>query len=254
MVKEIHHCDFYAALKIINQDFGLGLDTKYPKKVRSWDERFFTPTYASESPEYKLDYIPCEWTKAHKDYWLQYGIAQHDVVLFGVTPISCIISQGKVTELHDEIAFAFTSNSPYVKILRPFADKRSKWRNTRPKEFIDILEYDVFTGTPIEIITKSLKDVMVLFSMGITAAGVSSEGAIPEWYAESVLQQFKDAYILMDNDEAGKTCAAKWAEAGYRTIFIPEEYGAKDVSDLVLEVGFEQAKKIVYECLNLPMS
>lgn len=31
---EIYHCSFVEALKIINQDFGLGLDTSFPKPER----------------------------------------------------------------------------------------------------------------------------------------------------------------------------------------------------------------------------
>ena len=91
--------------------------------------------------------------------------------------------------------------------------------------------------------------------MDICAAGTMSEGVFPESF-EIIPELINKEHtlILMDNDEAGKTCAAKWAEAGYKTIFIPEEYGAKDVSDLVLAVGFERAKEIVYQCLNLPIS
>ena len=30
---EVYRCNFFEALKIINQDFGLELDSKYPKKI-----------------------------------------------------------------------------------------------------------------------------------------------------------------------------------------------------------------------------
>lgn len=255
MVKEIHHCDFYNALKIINQDFGLGLDSKYPKKVRSITDRLVTHTYSSESPEYKLDFIPCDWTDAHVAYWAQYGVKKFVCDAFKVVPISAILSNGKVTELHDEIAFAYTEGLPHVKIYRPFADKRSKWRNTYPKAKLFGLRFLMEYLDYPTIITKSLKDVMTLFSMGIPSISVSSEGVYPDDIDEDILYDYlQGATVLMDNDEAGKVCAAKWAEAGYKTIFIPEEYGAKDVSDLVLAVGFERAKEIVYQCLNLPIS
>lgn len=254
MVKEIHHCDFYAALKIINQDFGLGLDTKYPKKTRSWNETFFTPSYSSECLEYKLDFIPCEWNKAHIAYWEQYGISKETCEAYHVIPISAILSGGKVTELHDEIAFAYAEGLPFVKIYRPFADKRSKWRNTYPKahlfglfqirEGIELFDYP-------QVITKSLKDVMCLRHMGIIATSVSSESVLPDTFEDSTRYDYLEGTtVLMDNDEAGKACAAKWAEAGYKTIFIPEEYGAKDISDLVLKIGFENAKNWITSCLN----
>lgn len=254
MVKEIHHCDFYNALKIINQDFGLGLDTKYPKKTRPWSDSFLTPSYSSECPEYKLDFIPCEWTKAHTSYWAQYGITKETCEAYHVVPISAILSSGKIIELNGEVAFAYTEGLPFVKIYRPFADKRSKWRNTYPKahlfglfqthEEIELFDYP-------QVITKSLKDVMCLYHMGIIATSVSSESVSPDTFEDGTRYDYLEgAVVLMDNDEAGKTCAAKWAEAGYKTIFIPEEYGAKDISDLVLKIGFENAKNWVISCLQ----
>jgi hypothetical protein len=258
LVKEVHHCDFYNALKIINQDFGLGLDTKYPKKTRPWSDSFLTPSYSSECPEYKLDFIPCEWSNFHILYWQQYGISKETCEAYHVVPISAILSSGKIIELNDEVAFAYTEGLPFVKIYRPFADKRSKWRNTYPKAHLFGL-FQIRKGIELfdctQVITKSLKDVMVLREMSISAVAVSSESVYPDSIDEDLQADYLEgATVLMDNDNAGKTCAAKWAEAGYKTIFIPEEYGAKDVSDLVLAVGFERAKEIVYQCLNLPIS
>ncbi len=251
MVKEIHHCDFFAALKIINQDFGLGLDSKYPKKVRSVTDRLVTHTYSSESPEYKLDFIPAPWRVEHYEYWEQYGITPATVHSFDIEPVQAIISAGKVTELHDEVAFAYTEGLPYVKIYRPFADKRSKWRNTYPKAYLFGLSFLLKYLDYPRVITKSLKDVVVLRQMQISAVSVSSEGVYPDDIDEGIRYDYlQGATVLMDNDEAGKTCAAKWAEAGYKTVFIPEEYGAKDISDLVLKIGFENAKNWITSCLN----
>lgn len=209
MVKEIHHCDFYNALKIINQDFGLGLDTKYPKKTRPFEERAVTHLYSSESPEYKLDFIPCEWTQAHLDYIQQYGISLETAKRFGRVPISAILSSGKVIELHNEVAFAYTEHLPYVKIVRPFADKRSKWRNTCPKHLLHGESLFPPTVGCFKVVTKSLKDVEVLYEMEVPTCAVMSESAEPFWFEDEARAKFEGALILMDNDEAGKTCAAK---------------------------------------------
>jgi hypothetical protein len=251
LVKEIHHCDFYNALKIINQDFGLGLDSKYPKKVRAVTDRMETHSYSSESPEYKLDFIPAPWRVEHYEYWEQYGVTPNTVHSFHIEPVQAIISAGKVTELHDEVAFAYTEGLPFVKIYRPFADKRSKWRNTYPKDKLFGLQFLLKYLDYPQVITKSLKDVVVLRQMQISAVSVSSEGVYPNDIDEDILYDYlQGSTVLMDNDVAGKTCAAKWAEASYKTIFIPEEYGAKDISDLVLKIGFENAKNWVTSCLN----
>lgn len=246
LVKEVHQCDFKSALKIINQDFGLNLDTKTPKKVKRTIEYIQSPEVDSD-PALKLDFIPCEWTDAHFEYWEKYGIERYIVRSFGVQAVETIISSGKITELNGEIAFAFTENLPYLKILRPFVDKRSKWRNTCKK---DQMHGNLWPFTKIRVVTKSLKDVMVLHQMGVTALGVMSESADPSWYSDETKAVIEGATVLMDNDEAGKLCAAKWEEAGYKTIFVPEEYKAKDISDLVLEIGFENAKKWIQTHLS----
>jgi hypothetical protein len=239
LVKEVHQCDFKSALKIINQDFGLNLDTKSPKKIKRQLIEYKPEVIENDDPAYKLDFIPGEWTDGHFAYWTQYGHSIYTPQIFDVVPVSAIISSGKITELGDEIAFAYTENLPYLKILRPFADKRSKWRSTCKK---DQLHGKLYGASRYEVITKSKKDVMTLYQMGILATSVMSESADPSWYDEETTATFKDALVLMDSDEAGRICAAKWEEAGYKTIFVPEEYKAKDISDLVLEIGFENAK------------
>ncbi len=242
LVKEVHQCDFKSALKIINQDFGLNLDTKSPKKIKRQAVECKPEVIENDDPAYKLDFIPGEWTDAHSVYWQQYGINDmYYVRAFGVEPVQTIISSGKIIELHDEVAFAYTENLPYLKILRPFADKRSKWRNTCKKD--QLHGWCMVPESGYKVVTKSLKDVIVLYFMGINAVGVMSESADPSWYSDEVEASFEEALVLMDNDEAGRACAKKWEEAGYKTIFVPDEYKAKDISDLVLEIGFENAKK-----------
>lgn len=246
----MHHCDFKSALKIINQDFGLNLDTKSPKKVRIQNVIYNAVPITNDDPAYKLDFIPAPWTIQHYEYWEKYELTPATIHAFGIEPVQTILSSGKIIELHDEIAFAFTENLPYVKILRPFADKRSKWRNTCPKHLVHFLHAERYYEEQYKVITKSLKDVMVLHQMSIPAVAVMSESAEPSWYSPELIQQMEGALVLMDNDEAGKVCAAKWEEAGYKTIFVPEEYKAKDISDLVLEIGFENAKAWIMSCLD----
>jgi 5S rRNA maturation endonuclease (ribonuclease M5) len=134
---------------------------------------------------------------------------------------------------------------PYLKIVRPFADKRSKWRSTCPKHLLHGQSVADIRSFPfIEILTKALKECEVLYEMGISAVATMSESISPESF-EVIPEMIDKKYtlVLMDNDEAGRACAKKWEEAGYKTIFVPDEYKAKDISDLVLEIGFENAKK-----------
>ena len=213
------------------------LDTARPKKRRPLVVVSEAAMLPEMDPASKLDYIPCEWTQAHFDYW--YPITSTTLFLYDVVPISAIISAGKVKELHDEIAFAYTEHSPYLKILRPFADKRSKWRNTNPKDHLHgNTVAQMFNPIKIEFITKSLKDVMALYECGYSAVGTMSEGVTPDTVP---LLLATNAIVLMDNDEAGMKAAERWKEAGYRIVFIEEE-GCKDMFDLVSKKGIEYAR------------
>lgn len=228
----MHHCGFYDALKIINQDFGLMLDTKTPKRKRPMVIVPEVTQLLESDPASKLDVIPTEWTQQHYDYWSP--ITPDTLSLHQVIPISDIISSGKITELHGEIAFAFLENLPYIKILRPFADKRSKWKNTNPKDHL----HGALKNVDIQVITKSLKDVMALRECGYYAVGLMSEGVRPD---DVTLKLADKAYVLMDNDEPGKLAAQKWEEAGYKTIFIEEE-SCKDMFDLIKMKGIAYAQ------------
>lgn len=235
MVREIHHCGFYDALKIINQDFGLMLDTKTPKRKRTMVIVSKVIQLLESDPASKLDVIPTEWTQEHYDYW--HPITPATLSLYQVIPISDIISSGKITELHGEIAFAFMEHLPYIKVLRPYADKRSKWKNTNPKDHLHGVKVAQEWGE-VQIITKSLKDVMALWQCNYQAVGLMSEGVRPD---DVPLKLADKAYVLMDNDEPGRLAAKKWEEAGYKTIFIEEE-GCKDMFDLIKIKGIAYAK------------
>ena len=222
-------------MKIVNQDFGLLLDTKAPKRKRPLVVVSEVMQLPESDPASKLDVIPTEWTQEHYDYW--HPISPATLSLYQVVPISDIISSGKVTELHGEIAFAYMEHLPYIKILRPFADKRSKWKNTNPKDHLHGSKIANELFGDINVITKSLKDVMALWECGYPAVGLMSEGVKPD---DVPLKLAEKVYVLMDNDEPGRLAAKKWEEAGYKAIFIEEE-NCKDMFDLIRAKGIAYA-------------
>ena len=245
------------ALKIINQDFGLLLDTKNP--LRRTPKQIIRPIISDESdPSSKLDCITREWTEEDLVYWKDYHISLRTLERYNVHPVESIISRGEIKPLGSEIAYVFSEYAPYLKILRPFADKRSKWRSTYGRElrhggtvFKEELEKYPMERKPFTIVTKSLKDVMVLYEMGFLAEAVSSESVIPE---------LCDYYniVLLDSDNPGRDAAAKWIEKGHthsKYIFIEDEFTEdevpiKDIADLVKYKGFEYAKEKINSLID----
>lgn len=242
VVQEIYSCNFYDCLRIINQDFGLLLDTKHPRQRKKKIVVNPVETLNQTDPTHKLDCIVKDWDEETLLYWSEYSITQATLDKFKVKPISHIIKNNVVEELNEN-AYAYCEHLPYLKILRPeVVSKKDKWRSTTPKNIFHGDTYlDSYKGLKF-IVTKSLKDVMVLSEMGINAIAVMSESIsaseLPHDYWKET------SLVIMDNDEAGKKCAKTWEKSGFCTAFI-EEDGCKDISDLVKKKGLQYAKEYV---------
>lgn len=92
------------------------------------------------------------------------------------------------------------------------------------------------------VITKSLKDVMVLYEMGISAISFASETATPtKKIIDELKERFTDIIILYDNDKTGIEQSARIGKVfGIRQMFLKS---AKDISDCVEKITFDEAHK-----------
>lgn len=97
------------------------------------------------------------------------------------------------------------------------------------------------------IITKSLKDVMTLYSLGYTAVSANSENTIiPQQIMKDLNNRFNKILIFYDNDVSGKKGAHLMSETyGASTVEIPMSYKSKDISDFIKDYGKEKTIKIL---------
>ena len=187
------------------------------------------------------------WSKTDDDYWSQYGITREYLKRFKVHPINYY-------SINSEIAPAIYSNtSPMyayfifnkIKIYRPYEDKTFKWRTNAT--CYDIQGYEQLPDKCEHIIiTKSLKDVIVLTMLGYNAIAPNSENhTIPEVIIDKLRKDKGTTKftIFYDNDEAGMKAAEKLLNKYeyFNNIFIGEE--CKDISDYVKEYGLNKAKE-----------
>ena len=100
--------------------------------------------------------------------------------------------------------------------------------------------------------TKALKDVMVLNEFGYSAVAPPSEmSVVPKEVISELNRRFKRIVILFDRDAAGINAARKLvAKTKWDFLFINKKYGAKDISDLVLSAGADEAKKVIDNCAS----
>lgn len=138
------------------------------------------------------------------------------------------------------------------KIYRPLASKYTKWRSNLTNEDVQGLSELPKEGGSILIITKSLKDVMVLHEMGFNAIAAASETTfIPEDILATLSTKWSKILILYDRDATGMSNARKLSKKyGYDAFFIHKSFKAKDISDAVRDNGFDKVKQWLTKTLS----
>ena len=219
------------------------------------------------TPETKLDsskqYIPStetvigvvrqEFTETDIKYWNQFNISTKTLKKFNVNSIKYYLCNGVVKGVYkpENPMYAYKVYNNF-KVYRPLGDKYTKWRN-------NLTEYDVqgYEQLPkkgdICIITKSLKDVMCLYEMGIPAISPSSESTwIPNTVLEDILKRFKRVLICFDRDGPGVRNLRKISlKTGLEPMLVHKKWKAKDISDAIAKNGFENIKNWIYETLKI---
>ena len=106
----------------------------------------------------------------------------------------------------------------------------------------------LFPLSEVCIITKSLKDLMVLENItDLDIYAFQNEGVVPDL---TIFNQYKHCYILFDNDSAGKQASRKINKLLNSTsIFIPEESGCKDADEYYIQHGKDQLQLTLEQLL-----
>ena len=195
-VMAAYNVSFYSALRIIDNDFGLNL-------ASNKEEMAFTKGYLGYRSKIKIEDKKVTiikkksrpWKRKDADFWSQYLISKKTLIKFAVSPISHYwINDSRFT---CERSYAYKIGKKY-KIYSPY--EKVKWMsNTNYKQ---IQGYDQLPNKgDLCIIASSLKDVMCLFEMGISAVAMQSEMQLPlRSTIEELKQRFKQVAVFYDND------------------------------------------------------
>lgn len=243
LVMKIFNLTYNEALKKIATDFKLG-DFNIQAKSNT-----VTYTRLVQKDRVKLGIKIRPWEVRDKNYWTSFGISKKTLQKFNVFPISYIFYNDTAVKAH-EYAYAYVEEKDGIisyKIYQPLEVKLKKWINNA--------NYSVHQGYrqlpdkgDILIITKSLKDVMSIHDcLNLPAIGLQSESVMMK---ESVMEEYKSRFskviCLFDNDEAGKKLTANFSNNySIPYLFVPEEPGITDFSDLVKHVGKIEAVEII---------
>ena len=200
------------------------------------------------SQETVIGVVRQEFTDVDTNYWSQFHISTKTLKKFNVNSIKYYLCNGIVKGIYkpENPMYAYKVYNNF-KVYRPLGDKYTKWRN-------NLTEYDVqgYEQLPkkddVCIITKSLKDVMCLYEMGIPAISPSSESTwLPDTVLEDVLKRFKRVLICFDRDGPGMRNLRKISlKTGLNGLIMHKKFKAKDISDAIKANGFDKVKEYIY--------
>lgn len=250
-VQAKYNVNYLEALKIINNDFNLGLDGVpniapspvllgiSPKKEEKIEER--TPIHIKRR----------KWNNyIDKEYWGSYHITCEILNKFNVYPCSHIwIKKYMFKVSNNNPAYAYKLTNNIFKILSPFSSKEFKWVS-------NTTEYDIqgYNQLPkfgdLLVITKSLKDVMVLYLLGYTAIAPQNEQInIPDEIMTELKNRFKKIILFYDDDPAGNM-GRELICSTYNISSVILKGESKDISDYIKNNGIEKTKILLKELLE----
>lgn len=244
VVMYMYNCPFNQALKIIAQDFNIigKVTSLLPEKPQSY--------YKEKS--YTLIKIRVrKFNQSDVDYWKSYGIPGRILKQYGV--FACenvwINEQLYYNYRSDDPAYAYRFNTGSYKIYHP--------NRTTYRFLSNSVEIQGYKQLPEKgkflVITKSMKDVMLLSRFGIPAIAPPSESyEIARELVEEMRERFRNVVMLYDFDLAGVRTSNKMKyRHGLTTLFLTNgrfgsfNYGAKDLTDYYKLHGAEMFRKLL---------
>jgi len=248
-VMHIYNCSYYDALKIIANDFGF-IEASIPKNLPKIQ---YTGYELKETERAKIQVEFQDFTQKELNWWGSFGISQKTLTKFKVFSIKSVFLNG----------LYFSSSSDKSPVFGYYGgdgiDDTEFWRLYMPSK----IKYRFLTNWPSNmiqgakqlpksakcvLITKSLKDVMLLYELGITSIAPNSENILITQNQFNKLKfKYSEVFVFYDNDLPGVKAANKYKKKyGVKCIFIKRKY-AKDLSDLYKVISRTQFWIVVDE-------
>lgn len=251
VVMKQNNCDYHQALRIIAEDFGF---------IKRQDRK---PVVIVHQPKYEDDGQTIiqtqikDFSDAELKWWQSFGITKNILNRFKVYSCNTIFLNGNIcaqSAQHSPIYGYYFGKKENVEQWRIYFPKRKDFRflgNVSTKTIQGFKQLPK-TGNLL-IITKSMKDVMCLYSLGLTAIAPNSE---TQFVDDKVLEELKTRFnyivLLYDNDLTGVKFANKIHKAHpeLKIAIIPRSTGSKDISDYYRDHGREQTVEFIKQGIN----
>lgn len=250
LVSRLYNCTYFKALEIVAKDFNLTNSNESYTRMKPVET--FKKTEKCKIQIEKQDFP--DWQLR---WWNQYGITKDILEEFRVYSCKSVFINGNLNSQS-------TNKCPIYGYYMGFKDVEL-WRIYYPTRtsgrFISNTSSTLIQGWNqlpekgnLLVITKSMKDIMCLYSLGITALAPNSEHLfLKKEQIEELKNRFKHIIVLYDNDYAGITNLNKIRKQYPEFIYtwLPRYMGAKDISDLYKLVGRNKIKRLIAEYIKV---
>lgn len=249
-VEKYYNCNFNEALEHIDHDMHLGIKNGHITLAERRLLAGITNT-SDERPKKVLDIVSQAFTRGDFVYWKSYGVNISTLEFYNVCSVKHLYLNKKhmASYSNSRPIFAYYYNNErtgYKKIYMPYSEPRFLFDGN--DMCIDGL-LQINGVVDRLVLTKSRKDVMLLYELGYPAVTLQSESVYKneEVFRIIMSRAKEDVIILYDDDEAGRAGAMRVAQQyGFKISFIR---GAKDVSDYYKAFGRIQTISMLKQLL-----
>lgn len=237
---------YYQALRIIANDFDI---INYPNLEKTISVAQDNGIKIEEHTPSIIQVTIGEFSNKDLKWWKQFGITLETLKKFRVFRAEYVFLNGSIISTYSDY------NPSYAYYFGK-KDGLELWKIYYPlrKKFRFLLNCSITQGLDqlpendnILVITKSLKDVMSLYELGISAIAPQSEVVVVDSSEIDVLRpRFKNLIWNGDPDKAGYMFMIKNRKQYSGTCMtFDKTCGAKDISDYIKIHGLDQTKSLL---------
>lgn len=254
IVQQMFKCNYFEALKIIANDFGIIQNKSIKRNPGKINEN---PIKIEDKELSKIQVEIQDFTDLELKWWEKYGITKDILQKYQVYSCKYVFLNGNLlakSQQHCPIFGYYGKKYHGLELWKIYFPKRTNYRFIGNYPCKKLQGYDNLPKSgKICVITKSQKDVMALYAYGIPACAPNSETIIPsEFIINDLTSRFEYVFALWDNDRTGVTFLNKIKKKypQIKCLIIPRNLEAKDFSDLRAKYGYKKTKEFIIQYLQ----
>ena len=254
IVQQMFKCNYFEALKIIANDFGIIQNKSIKRNPGKINEN---PIKIEDNELSKIQVEIQDFTDLELKWWEKYGITKDILQKYQVYSCKYVFLNGNLlakSQQHCPIFGYYGKKYHGLELWKIYFPKRTNYRFIGNYPCKKLQGYDNLPKSgKICVITKSQKDVMALYAYGIPACAPNSETIIPsEFIINDLTSRFEHVFALWDNDRTGVTFLNKIKKKypQIKCLIIPRNLEAKDFSDLRAKYGYKKTKEFIVQYLQ----